>query len=465
MGETMQSVRAIRRGVLAALATLALGAVGSLSASAQEPESVEALSRLVVFADGEEIDRGLAGLRLRGKPDAAAALILALRYNRTAERRISATLAALTGHRDAQDWFDWMVWQEAHPEIAPHPSFRRLKLDMLIRIDIEFSRFFGGNPRMDIRLEEIVWGGVPVDGIPALVDAAMIPAGRADYLTDDDAVFGVEIAGDARAYPLRILDWHEMANDTVGGVPVALAYCTLCGAGILFDRRAPGREMPLEFGSSGLLYRSNKLMYDRATDSLWNQFTGKPVVGKLAGSGIELQQLPVTIASWRRWRERHPGTKVLAPDTGHIRDYSPGAAYGRYFESPKLMFPAGLADGRLGAKEQVFGVRVPAGAKAWPLEAFRRTPVINDRVGAVDVVVIGNAAERTGRAYRRDGREFQATQDPAVLQGPGGAWQVTEEALAGPDGARLPRLAGHVAYWFAWASYLGPKPELFEPAR
>lgn len=461
----MRMVRVFRRGVLAALFMAVLGAYRPPWASAQEPDTVESLSRVVLFGDGEEIDRALTALRLRGKPDAVAALILALRYNRSAQRKISATLAALTGHRDAADWFDWMLWQEAYPEFAPHPSFRRLKLDLLARIDIQFSRFFGGNPRIDIRLEEIVWGGVEVDGIPALVEAAMIPAGQADYLTPDEPVFGVAIGGDARAYPLRILDWHEMANDTVGGVPVALAYCTLCGAGILFDRRAPGRDKPFEFGSSGLLYRSNKLMYDRETDSLWNQFTGRPVVGKLAGSGIELRQLPVTIASWRKWRERHPGTKVLAPDTGHIRDYSPGAAYGRYFASPKLMFPAGLADGRLDAKEQVFGVRVPAGAKAWPLEAFRQTPVINDRVGAVDVLVIGDAAERTGRAYRRHGGEFQATQDPAVLQGPGGVWKVTEEALIGPDGARLPRLAGHVAYWFAWASYLGPKPELYQPAR
>ena len=461
----MRMVRAIQRGVLAALGAAVLGALGPPCASAQEPDSVEALSRTVVFGDGEEIGRALTALRWRGMVDVAPALILALRYNRAASGQVLPTLAALTGNREAQDWFDWMLWQEAHPEIAPHPSFRRLKLDLLTRIDVQFSRFFGGNPRMDIRLEEIAWGGVEVDGIPALVDAAMVPAAEGRYLTDGEPVFGVAIGGDVRAYPLRILDWHEMANDTVGGVPVALAYCTLCGAGILFDRRVPGHERPFEFGSSGLLYRSNKLMYDRETDSLWNQFTGRPVVGKLAGSGIELKQLPVTIASWGRWRERHPDTKVLSPDTGHVRDYKPGAAYGRYFASPNLMFPTGLADGRLNAKDQIFGVRVPAGAKAWPLEAFRGAPVINDRVGAVDVVVIGDAAERTGRAYRRDGREFHAAPDPGLLLGPGGAWRVTEEALIGPDGARLPRLAGHVAYWFAWAGYLGPKPELYQPAR
>jgi hypothetical protein len=98
-------------------------------------------------------------------------------------------------------------------------------------------------------------------------------------------VFGVAIGGQARAYPLRIVNWHEMVNDTIAGVPVSLAYCTLCGAAILFDARAPGRDTPFTFGSSGLLYRSNKLMYDRQTGSLWNQFTGRPVLGALTLSG------------------------------------------------------------------------------------------------------------------------------------------------------------------------------------
>jgi hypothetical protein len=126
------------------------------------------------------------------------------------------------------------------------------------------------------------------------------------------------------------------------------------------------------------------------------------------------------------------------------------------------MFPAAQSDTRLAPKEQVFGVRVPTAAKAWPLDAFRAMPVINDRVGAIDVVVIGDASARTGRAYRRDGREFRPGGDRESLTAADGRWTIGEEALVGPDGARLPRLAGHVAYWFAWAGYLGPKPELYQ---
>ena len=131
---------------------------------------------------------------------------------------------------------------------------------------------------MRIRLEEVVWGGVQFDGIPSLDNATMINADKADYLLDTDLVFGIEINGDARAYPLRIMGWHEMANDVIGGVPVALAYCTLCGSGILYETLLEGSDDPLVFGSSGLLYRSNKLMFDRTTNSLWNQFSGEPVV-------------------------------------------------------------------------------------------------------------------------------------------------------------------------------------------
>ena len=131
-----------------------------------------------------------------------------------------------------------------------------------------------------------------------------------------------------------------MFNDVVGGVPVALAYCTLCGSGILFETLVEGRSEPFVFGSSGFLYRSNKLMYDRQTNSLWNQFLGRPVVGPLTGSGLEFKIRPVAITRWGDWRDRHPQTKVLSLETGYARDYRPGKPYGAYFASPELMFPA-----------------------------------------------------------------------------------------------------------------------------
>ena len=197
-----------------------------------------------------------------------------------------------------------------------------------------------------------------------------------------------------------------MFNDVVGGVPVALAYCTLCGSGILFETQVAGRPEPFVFGSSGFLYRSNKLMYDRGTNSLWNQFLGSPVVGPLTGSGIVLKIRPVVITTWKDWRAAHPETKVLSLETGFARDYSPGRPYGAYFASPDLMFPALVPDGRLQPKDYVLALRTGDDEKAWPLSAFEGGTVINDRLGDIPVVLIGDAATRTVRAYRAGGRTF-----------------------------------------------------------
>jgi len=156
-------------------------------------------------------------------------------------------------------------------------------------------------------------GGPGKDGIPALVNPKLIAPQEAAYLIPEELVFGVKINGDVRAYPLRVLDWHEMFNDVIGGVPVSLAYCTLCGSGILYETTVAGRDQPFEFGSSGFLYRSNKLMYDRETNSLWNQFTGSPVVGELTNSGIVLKTRPVAITTWEDWFAHQGGEPPTAP--------------------------------------------------------------------------------------------------------------------------------------------------------
>lgn len=405
-----------------------------------------------------------AWFRARAKPDVVAGLIDVMRLNFNHHDEVDLTLQAVTGTtapgEPDREWFNWMRWQEAHPEIVPYPGYATFKAGLFGEVDPAFADFLVAPPPHRIRIEEVTWGGVRKDGIPALVNPAMIAAAEARYLTDEEPVFGIAIEGDARAYPFRIMDWHEMANDVVGGVPVALAYCTLCGAGILFDARVEGQAEPLVFGSSGLLYRSNKLMYDQQTLSLWNQFSGRPVIGPLAASEIRLKVLPVAITSWREWRKRHPATRVLSLETGHVRDYTPGRPYGGYFASPELMFPTQTQDGRLKPKDQVFGLRLDGREKAWPLAAFGDGRVINDRIGDVPLVLIGSLGERTVRAYRGNGRSFAAGAKPETLEQEGALWRIGEDALTGPDGTRLARLPGHVAYWFAWSGYL-PNAELY----
>ena len=429
---------------------------------------VKALVTQVMFSSKAETRKALAALENRGKKDVVASLILALRYIRSDAATLK-TLSALTGE-ELKSWHDAMLWQQAHPEIIPHSSFRETKLKLLEQIDPNFMRFLAKDrslrDRMDIRLEEIVWGGVGVDAIPSLDNPKLVAARDADYLSPQDLVFGVSIHGDSRAYPLRIMGWHEMLNDVIGGIPVALAYCTLCGAGIVFETRVDGRSAPFVFGSSGLLYRSNKLMFDRETDSLWNQFTGEPVVGPLRGSGIRLKMHPVTVTSWGRWQTANPQTKVLSLKTGYQRDYGSGVVYRDYFASPDLMFPALVRrEHPVRRKDRVFGIRDVGAAKAWPLDVFKDQAILNDRVGSRAVVLVGHGQTRTVRAYDRGQHRFDRVDDFTLRDGSGTHWQLTEQALLSNDGRRLARVPGHVSYWFAWDGYLGVESELYEGER
>ncbi len=426
-------------------------------------EMIDRLSDAVVFGKTEQKVEALEKFEARGNPDIVPGLVLGVRYRQN-DQAVLKTISAITGE-PITNWRDAMLWQEDHPEVKPHTSYRNLKLKIFNRIDPNFMRFLSGDKslpeNLDIRLEEILWGGVGVDQIPSLDNPDLIGAKEATYMVDSDLVFGVEINGDVRAYPLRIMGWHEMFNEKIGGVDVALAYCTLCGAGILFETQVEGRDKPFVFGSSGFLYRSNKLMFDRETDSLWNQFTGEPVSGPLRGSGIKLNIRPVAITSWGKWRAAHSDTKVLSVETGHARDYSSGAVYKDYFASPDLMFPVRVRnEDTLKRKEYVFGIRDVAAAKAWPVKVFADISVINDRIGTKNIVLIGDTQTRTVRAYERGTRSFNQLNDAGVLSDASGEWKITEAELQGPGNEKLARVPGHISYWFAWDSYLGVKSEL-----
>ena len=395
--------------------------------------------------------------------------VLAMRWTGS-DVRVAKVLSDLTGEKITH-WHEAYAWQERHPEIIPHPTYRGLKLRFLGNTDARFLTLFeapyGDRENMRIRLEEIVWGGALYDDIPSLDHATMIAADEADYLLDDDLVFGVEINGDVRAYPLRIMGWHEMVNDVIGGVPVALAYCTLCGSGILFETQLEGQDQPLVFGSSGLLYRSNKLMLDRGSNSLWNQYSGEPVVGPMADSDIKLVIRPMTISSWKDWRQANPQTSVLSLDTGYIKNYDSGVVYREYFASPDLMFPAAVGDeSRLQRKDYVFGVRGLAASKAWPLNEFMQSPVINDKVGRQALVLIGDAQTRTVRAHERHHDETFDLNEDNGLETDDAAWRVTESFLESVDGKlKRARIPGHISYWFAWDNFLGVRSELYQSTR
>ena len=379
-------------------------------------------------------------------------------------------LETLSGQSLGPDWPAWVEWY-GKTDLTPPPGFTSWKGRILSLIDPGFGEFLQDRHPVTIRVEEVQWGGVRVDGIPALDNPTMLTAVDADYMNPEDVVFGMVINDEARAYPLRIIDWHEMVNDIIGGVPVSIAYCTLCGAAVAYDGRASDGTT-YNFGSSGFLFRSNKLMYDRQTRTLWNQLTGEPVLGELVDTNVTLTILPIVLTTWADWQSQHPETLVLDIETGFPRDYTPGAAYGGYFAADTTMFPVWQRNDLLDTKDQIYALRLDGIPKAYPLERLTNEKVVNDRLGDTDVVLIapgeilrvdglslrsGPATYNAGsevRAYDRGTYTFDLDADThTLLDENGRVWQITEEALVGPDGEMAPRLGGHLAYWFGWFAF------------
>ncbi len=216
---------------------------------------------------------------------------------------------------------------------------------------------------------------------------------------------------------------------------------------------------PTTFGTSGMLYQSNKLMYDRTTNSIWNQFTGEPVVGPLADSGIKLDFFPSVLTTWEEWLAEHPDTTVLNVETGvyspavYAHEWEPNAIYFDYFSSPRTMFPVFNRDEALLPKETVIGVRIGGAYKAYPVSAFENEPVINDTVGGQELVIVGSSVWGTGRVYERDGRTF-AEEGDSLRDSDGALWSIGEEALALVDGAEtLARIPSITSFWHGWFSF------------
>lgn len=369
-------------------------------------------------------------------------------------RRLTSFLDRHTPKRFGDDLRAWRRWIWSLP-YDPHPDYAQFKADLYSRIDPRFRSFFPPGVESRIRLDEIDWGGVPVNGIPPLREPATIPAAEASWLKDGHIVFGLVVNGEARAYPKRILAWHEMAIDRVGGVDLTVVYCTLCGTVIPYESATGGRRFT--FGTSGLLYRSNKLMFDEETRSLWSSLEGVPVVGPLAGAGLQLPFHAVVTTTWGEWRRDHPATTVLSRDTGFERDYSEGAAYRDYFATDRLMFEVPANDTRLRNKAEVLVLRPEvlggdAAAVAIAADLLKREPVYAfDAAGRGFVVVSSRGG--ANRVFARGDRTFdKRLVDGRLRDASGQRWEVTTEALVGDAGERLPRVPAHRAFWFGWVS-------------
>jgi len=263
---------------------------------------------------------------------------------------------------------------------------------------------------------EIMHGGPPRDGIPALDAPKFVPAAHADYLKADDRVLGVKLGGQAKAYPVAVLNWHEIVNDRTGGQRFVVTYCPLCGTGMVFAAEGAGDA---SFGVSGLLYNNDMLLYDRRTNSLWSQIMKRAIAGPLKGTA--LRQLPAYHTTWADWHARHPGTLVLDRDTGFKRDYRKTPYLG-YEKTPELYFPlTQKTPGTHHPKALVVGVEIGGVRKAYPFDVLRargqsRYP---DIVNGTRIVVHWNG--QAGSAYITD-----------------------------TNGLDMPSTT---AYWFAWHAF------------
>lgn len=346
-------------------------------------------------------------------------------------------------------WQQWLWNRE--PQL--HPLYSEFKSALYGLLDERFEGYFGLNRSTHIRLDEVQWGGVLQDGIPPLRNPTMIAASAANYLHDDDIVFGLAVNGDVRAYPRRILGWHEMFVDEVGAVPVVGVYCTLCGTMILYKTEIDG--VNYELGTSGFLYRSNKLMYDRATQSLWNTLWGKPVIGPLADRDITLERMSVVTTTWGEWRRRHPQTKVLSLATGYTRDYAEGAAYADYFATDTLMFQVPVVDSRMPNKAEILGLVFPQHPQqplAIAADYLARHTVYEDKVGDLRFVVLTDPSG-ANRVYEAGDIQFTEWDGKhTVRDARGRRWQLEEAQLTASDGRILHRLPAHRSFWFGWYS-------------
>jgi hypothetical protein len=327
-----------------------------------------------------------------------------------------------------------------------------------------------GLPAPLVDLAELVDGGPPPDGIPALDEPLFQRTGEVRWVDDAEQVLVVEVAGEARAYPVQVLTHHEIVNDTVGGVPVAVTYCPLCGSGIAFDRRVGDRVV--SFGTSGQLYLSDLVMYDRQTESLWPQIEGRAVAGALTGT--ELTVLPASLVSWEQWRTAHPDGWVLSRRTGFERQYGANPYPGYDDKASLPLFEPGVIDTRIAwLKQPVVGIVEGDDALAVDVEALRVDGVRAVSVGGRDVtvwwlpgarsslddVLVGKGREVGTTAVFEptvDGRRltFRPDGEGIIDVETGSTWDAFGKAVDGPlEGAALTAVPHTSTFWFAWSSF------------
>lgn len=311
-----------------------------------------------------------------------------------------------------------------------------------------------------VPLDKIKSGGPPKDGIPSIDNPKFAPVSESQFVPDTTFVIGLDINGEKRAYPLFIMVWHEIVNDSVGGVPVAVTYCPLCFTNQVFERVIDGKEV--EFGTSGKLYNSNLVMYDRLTDSYWSQALGVAITGEL--TGYELKRIPFDVISWADWKTLYPETLVLTTETGHIRSYGVDP-YGDYYTDPRILFPVEHEDDRMHPKELILGFHEDDAFKAYKQDDVESAIVINDIFNNKPMMLV-SLFSGDSRAFDRTVNDkvltFDFVDDVIIDLESKSKWNFDGVATSGSmEGIQLVRLPFNPGFWFEWVAF-HPDTEVYE---
>ena len=244
---------------------------------------------------------------------------------------------------------------------------------------------FDESTTKSVALEDLHQGCPARDCIPSIDTPKYVAASDATHVADGDMVIAISLHGDNRAWPARILDRHEIVNDTIGGVPIAITWCPLCGSAVGIERDVDGEVT--EFGVSGVLYNSDLVFYDRASNTLWDQVEARGIVGPKTGKQLKL--VPVTMTNWSRWRKAHPDTLMLSTDTGFEKDYTKDP-YAQYRGSAGLMFPVNAKDERIHPKSVVYGFDIDGKAIAYTQEILEKSGTYTRKLGELELTATLN---------------------------------------------------------------------------
>ncbi len=252
--------------------------------------------------------------------------------------------------------------------------------------------------------KEILQGGPPRDGIPSIERPKFVSAANANFMRPTDRVIGITINGESRAYPINILNWHEIVNDQIRGVPVSVTYCPLCGTGLVYQSTVGGKV--LKFGVSGLLYNSDVLLFDRQTETLWSQILSKAISGPMKGQ--KLTMIPSSQTSWASWLKKQPNTKVLSTDTGFSRDYR-RSPYGDYDQNTETYFPVSARSRAYHPKERVLGITINGKHKAYPFVELGKlgTNTLKDNFQGQNLTINFDIANRDGEVLGANGKPLE----------------------------------------------------------